>query len=699
VSTTKSFAGSSFNLPLNREPKSSNWGTEVSNFLIALADYAIPKTGGSYTLSAELNLGATYGILLPYVKSAGTNIASAGVVRLAKTETIGWRNNANGADLALGIDSSNRLTFNSVVLATAGAASIVNADINAAAAIAYSKLAAMAAGSVLLGNSGNVATVTALSGDVTVDSSGVTAIGSAKVTNAMLAGSIAYSKLSLTGAILNADLAGSITYAKLSLSAGDIPYSKLTLTGAVTNADLAGSIAYSKLSLTGAILNADLAGSITYSKLSLSAGDIPYSKLTLTGAVTNADLAGSIAYSKLTLTSSIVNADVSASAAIAYSKLNLGTSIVNADINASAAIAYSKLNLASSIATADLASGLLVPLTKGGTGQTTANAALNALLPTQGSASGKVLSSNGTDTSWASVASSTQSQYTVDLGDSSNARTATNTNLLGDVAGTTQSATVTMTIAAPGVVTYTGHGRATYDKVYFTNSGGALPTGVSASTTYFITVVDVNSFKLSTTLANAIAGTFITTSGSQSGTHTCFAGGLAVADASATARGLVNTTTQTVAGAKTFSSAVTASAGVTFGNGGTNLNWYEEGTITPTYGGSSTTGTTGYATQTGKFVRIGSAVFFELNLSWTSATGTGDGIIGGLPYNAGANYYPASVRISNLTYSNGGIQAYVTASNNTITLESIPATGNNSPVATPVEATGTYIIAGWYRIS
>jgi len=118
--------------------------------------------------------------------------------------------------------------------------SIVNADINASAAIAYSKLA--------------------LTGAVLATD---------------LAGSIPYSKLVLTGAVLNTDLAGSIAY------------SKLSLTGAILNADLAGSIAYSKLSLTGAILNADLAGSIAYSKL------------TLTGAVLATDLAGSIPDSKL----------------------------------------------------------------------------------------------------------------------------------------------------------------------------------------------------------------------------------------------------------------------------------------------------------------------------------------------------------------------------------------------------------------
>jgi hypothetical protein len=53
---------------------------------------------------------------------------------------------------------------------------LVNADIDAAAAIAHTKLANITAGSVLLGNASNVPTATALTGDVTVSSSGVTTL-------------------------------------------------------------------------------------------------------------------------------------------------------------------------------------------------------------------------------------------------------------------------------------------------------------------------------------------------------------------------------------------------------------------------------------------------------------------------------------------------------------------------------------------
>ena len=120
-------------------------------------------------------------------------------------------------------------------------------------------------------------------------------------------------------------------------------------TGTVTNAMLAGSIAYSKLSLTGDLLNADINASAA----------IAYSKLSLANTILNADINASaaIAYSKLSLAGAILNADINASAAIAYSKLALTGSIVNADIGAAAAIADTKL---ATISTAGKVSGAAI---------------------------------------------------------------------------------------------------------------------------------------------------------------------------------------------------------------------------------------------------------------------------------------------------------------------------------------------------
>ena len=63
---------------------------------------------------------------------------------------------------------------------------LVNADIDNAAAIAFSKLAPLDDANILVGNGSNVATKVAVTGDVTISNAGVTAIGSAKVTPTML---------------------------------------------------------------------------------------------------------------------------------------------------------------------------------------------------------------------------------------------------------------------------------------------------------------------------------------------------------------------------------------------------------------------------------------------------------------------------------------------------------------------------------
>ncbi len=80
---------------------------------------------------------------------------------------------------------------------------IVDADVNASAAIAFSKLATLTSTNILLGSAGNVATSTAVTGDVTIGNTGVTAIGSAKVTLAKLAAGVAPAYVSKYGGVFN----------------------------------------------------------------------------------------------------------------------------------------------------------------------------------------------------------------------------------------------------------------------------------------------------------------------------------------------------------------------------------------------------------------------------------------------------------------------------------------------------------------
>lgn len=85
---------------------------------------------------------------------------------------------------------------------------------------------------------------------------------------------------------------------------------------------------------------------------------------------------------------------------------------------------------------------------------------------------------------------------------------------------------VTMTIASPAVVTWpTGKKPAAGTAVKFTNAGGALPTGVTANTTYYVSTAGASgdSAQIADTQAHALAGTnSINTSGSQSGVQTAW---------------------------------------------------------------------------------------------------------------------------------------------------------------------------------
>jgi hypothetical protein len=271
---------------------------------------------------------------------------------------------------------------------------IANAHIASGAGIVYSKL--NLTNSIVAGDltSDSVITVKILDSNVTLAKLASNSVNSSKIVDDSIvnadinsAAAIVYSKLSLGNSVVNADIntSAAIAWTKISKSGsvlsdlGDLSittpaqYNIIMRNGSsqwinfvkgsnstaltvdasgvlayttITNAMLAGSIAYSKLTLTTSIVNGDIA----------AAAAIAYSKLNLATSILNADInaAASIAYSKLNLATSIVNADISASAAIVYSKLSLTGGIVNADVNASAAIAYTKLALTGTILNADI---------------------------------------------------------------------------------------------------------------------------------------------------------------------------------------------------------------------------------------------------------------------------------------------------------------------------------------------------------
>lgn len=81
-------------------------------------------TSGTFSLTGDVSFGPTFGLVSQYFKTATTIPATAGFIRLSKTDSIDWRNNANSADLALAINGSDQLTFAGTPITVGGVTSI-----------------------------------------------------------------------------------------------------------------------------------------------------------------------------------------------------------------------------------------------------------------------------------------------------------------------------------------------------------------------------------------------------------------------------------------------------------------------------------------------------------------------------------------------------------------------------------------------
>jgi len=282
----------------------TGWGTEVSNYLIALSNGGVlTLDGGNFPLLNEVNFGPTYGLASPYFRSGLDPAASTGVVRLTNTEGIYWRNATDTGYLGLTV-SGNQLYFDGNPIGGGSASPLTTKGDLYTYSNANTRLAVGANGTVLVAD----------------DS---TATGLAWVSVPGVSGSV--TGFTFTDAN---GIAGVVT----------TPTTTPTLTlslGAITPTSVAASGTISASNFTGSVN-----GTFTGTTSGTNTGD---QTITLTGDVTGS-----------------------------------GTGTF--------ATTYNNI----------------VPLSKGGTGQTTANAALNALLPSQATHSGEVLITNGTDTSWAS---------------------------------------------------------------------------------------------------------------------------------------------------------------------------------------------------------------------------------------------------------------------------------------------------------
>ena len=110
---------------------------------------------------------------------------------------------------------SYTLIISNIGVSTPSAGSVTNASVASDAAIAFSKLAALTSGNIIVGNGSNVPTSVALSGNVTLSNTGVATIANDAVTNAKIAdNAVTNSKLANDAVTSNEIANDAVTNAK-----------------------------------------------------------------------------------------------------------------------------------------------------------------------------------------------------------------------------------------------------------------------------------------------------------------------------------------------------------------------------------------------------------------------------------------------------------------------------------------------------
>ena len=233
-----------------------------------LANAALPKAGG--TITGELLIGNTGSLVFEGAtdNTFETTIAvvdptadrtitfpdvTGTVVTTGDTGSITSAMIADDTIVNADINSAAAIAYGKLALSSG----IINTDISASAAIAHSKLASMTAGQVLIGNASNVPTSTAVTGDVTISSAGVTAIGAGVIVDADInaAAAIAGTKISPNFGAQNITTTGTCTSASFNPTSATLPANGFYLPAANTLALSSNTVERLRLGTAEAVFN------------------------------------------------------------------------------------------------------------------------------------------------------------------------------------------------------------------------------------------------------------------------------------------------------------------------------------------------------------------------------------------------------------------------------------------------------------
>lgn len=83
------------------------WGAQVTSWIQTVSSSTLQKSGGTFSLTADVDFGASYGLKSIYYKSRSADVASAGIFRLGNAELIASRNAAADGNVTFGVTASD----------------------------------------------------------------------------------------------------------------------------------------------------------------------------------------------------------------------------------------------------------------------------------------------------------------------------------------------------------------------------------------------------------------------------------------------------------------------------------------------------------------------------------------------------------------------------------------------------------------
>jgi hypothetical protein len=166
--------------------------------------------GSGITGSSLTSFGTSPTLTTPVVSSGGAtfNGSTSGTTVLRANATAGTTTITLPATTGTVVTTGDTGTVTSAMIANAA---ILDADINASANIALSKIATGTAGNILVYNSSGVLTSVAETGDVTISDTGVTAIAADSIVNADIATNAAIDLNKIADVATNANTATAYT--------------------------------------------------------------------------------------------------------------------------------------------------------------------------------------------------------------------------------------------------------------------------------------------------------------------------------------------------------------------------------------------------------------------------------------------------------------------------------------------------------